>query len=278
MESVSIPLHEGWNLMSFDVMPQDPSIASAFQSIEGLYTEVRSYDGEMTIYRPDLPLETNTLQTVDAYHGYWINMTSDGVLTITGTPIEPGTAIPLMAGNNLVSYWPSSSLPVEEALASIDGLYTEVHGYADQALSYYSSLPPELNSLKTMEPGHGYWINMTEPGLLIYPGPLEEGPTPTPPTTPTAEPTPPPPTATPTPTVNAGADSSISNSYAHTHSYPHPDTHASGRGDHIRIHTTTRALESHLLQRDARGPHHHLRLPSHRGALHRGEEPRWRHA
>jgi len=36
-------------------------------------------------------------------------------------------------------------------------------------LSYYPFLPPDLNTLTTLEPLHGYWINMEQAGTLRYP-------------------------------------------------------------------------------------------------------------
>ena len=83
----------------------------------------------------------------------------------TEEPIE------LCVGYNLVGYFPDSPLPVADALASIDGLYSSVLGFDpdEGAQSFYPDLPAPLNSLQEMEPGRGYWIRMDQAGTLTYP-------------------------------------------------------------------------------------------------------------
>jgi len=167
----TIPLSAGWNLISFDLIPSDPAIAAVLATINGQYSRVMSMDctaGAQSYY-PDLPPVVNTLQTMDPWHGYWIEMTEDATLTVTGTQVAEGTAIALCEGWNLVSYLPDSPQPVSAALQSIDGSYTVVLGWNEGGLSYYPDVPPELNSLRELEPGHGYWIKMTEPVILTYP-------------------------------------------------------------------------------------------------------------
>jgi len=74
----------------------------------------------------------------------------------------------LDAGWNLVSYLPHGSLPVSQALANIDGLYTAVLGFEGGAVSYYPDLDPSYNTLEWMRPGLGYWISMQQAATLQY--------------------------------------------------------------------------------------------------------------
>jgi len=168
----TINLRQGWNLISFDVFPTDPAIASVLSGIAGRYTRVLSFDCNAGTpglsYYPDLPA-LSSLQHMDPYHGYWIYMNSSATLTVQGFEIPDSTPIYLCAGWNLVSYLPESPLPVDVALQSINGLYSVVLGWDNGALSYYPDLPPGLNSLHQMEPGHGYWVKLTAPATLVYP-------------------------------------------------------------------------------------------------------------
>ena len=200
--TVMISLQSGWNLISFNVLPPDENISTILAPIEGLYTVVLGFDGGGLSYYPHLPPSMNTLQTLDPYHGYWIRMNSAGTLSITGDPVPFNTPLSLQSGWNLVSYLPDGSEPVSEALSTIDGLYTVVLGFDGVGLSYYPELPPEMNSLQSLDPLHGYWIRMNSAGTLTYPEPSQI-PTPTPTSTPeeALPPTPTPlATATPTPT------------------------------------------------------------------------------
>jgi hypothetical protein len=166
----SISLEPGWNLFSFNVSPANSDVRIVFASIYGKYRIVESYDGTRTQYDPDMPIEDCTLREVNAYHGYWIDMTEAATLTVSGCLIGPTTPMPLVEGWNLVSYLSTDTLPVAEALASIEGQYTAVLGFDERALSYYPSLPEDMNTLVALEPRHGYWVKMSAAATLVYPG------------------------------------------------------------------------------------------------------------
>jgi len=168
--TVSIRLERGWNLISFDVMPADRDVAAVLSTISGDYSVVETIDGATLSYRPGLPPAENTLRTLDPYHGYWIRMEQVGKLTVTGTPLEPNMPLALSPGDNLVSFLADSPLPVATALSSIDGRYSSVLGYEGKAVSFYPGLPPEINTLQFLSPGHGYLIVMNTGGTLAYPG------------------------------------------------------------------------------------------------------------
>jgi hypothetical protein len=88
---------------------------------------------------------------------------------MVGAKFAEDRAIELDAGWNLVSFLPRQPLAVADALQSIDGQYTAVLGYDHGALSYYPDIDPSFNTLREMEPLHGYWIRMAQAGTLRYP-------------------------------------------------------------------------------------------------------------
>ena len=166
-------LAAGWNLVSFDIMPLDAAVADAFSSISGKYSRVMSFDcdaGAQSFY-PSLPPGLNTLQTIDPWHGYWIEMTQEAHVVVLGIEVPDDTPMDLCTGYNLISYLPNASSAVGTALASIAGNFASVMGFDPVlgALSYYPSLPPVLNTLTSLEPGDGYWIKMTVTDTLTYP-------------------------------------------------------------------------------------------------------------
>lgn len=162
-------MKEGWNLISFPVMPEDPRVAEVLASVAGLYSTVMGYDGRGLSYYPSLPDEFNTLRQLDPFQGYWIKMDGEGVLVVSGYRAVSEIPLALRPGWNLVSYLSPSALPVAEALASIEGKYDAVLGYDGGALSFYPDLPDEFNTLTAMRPGYGYWIRMKTWGSLVYP-------------------------------------------------------------------------------------------------------------
>ena len=95
----------------------------------------------------------------------------------------PGSAneqvIRLSEGWNLISFHLTPSDPaVAAVLASIDGHYNRVISWncTTGAQSYYPDLPAQLNTLQTMTPLHGYWIEMAaDASLTITGAPVAQG-------------------------------------------------------------------------------------------------------
>jgi len=171
----TIILHRGWNLISTRIEPFEPGISSALRNIFGAFTRLLTLDceqGALSFY-PDLPPGLNNLTEVDARHGYWLDASQEVALVVAGVEMPASTPLHLCAGYNLVSYLPGRPLSVVEALRSIDGKYEAVLGFESGigALSFYTDLPPALNSLREMKPGFGYWIKMKEAATLVYPEP-----------------------------------------------------------------------------------------------------------
>jgi len=167
-------LERGWNLFSFDVIPEASEVEAVLASIDGRYSFVEGFEGGALSYYPERlyaaeSLELNTLRTLDALHGYWIKMDEAGTLSVSGTPVSEDTPLDLEEGWNLVSYLGDNALPVNTALSSIDGLYTAVLGYDGEGQSYYPELPQEMNTLEVLSPERGYWVKMTSAATLVYP-------------------------------------------------------------------------------------------------------------
>ncbi len=77
----------------------------------------------------------------------------------------------------LVSYPVQGSRAITEALASIDGRYTSVYAYRGAADPSHpwpffdsSVVPTEINTLKTLQFGRGYWIHVSQPITLYLRG------------------------------------------------------------------------------------------------------------
>jgi len=185
---LDVPLVESWNLMSTYVNPFNTNASVVQLPIAGQYVVIQGFEQEAQSYYPDLPPAVNTLKDVDAEHGYWVKVKeiqghleelrgTGAVATwrFVGTKFAEDRPIPLDAGWNLVSFLPRASMPVTQALQSIEGLYTAVLGFEQGALSYYPDLDPSFNTLHEMKPLFGYWIRMAQAGTLQYPTTTQEG-------------------------------------------------------------------------------------------------------
>ena len=152
-----IPLHSGWNLVSFPLETASTLVENVLSSIAGKWDVVTYYD---TLDHTD-PWKTyrvngthNDLFALDRTMGFWLHATEACNLTVSG--LEPeSTTINLYAGWNLVSYPSLNSLSASDALAGTG---------ADMVAEFISTSPyiqdrSDLSSV-TMEPGKGYWVRV----------------------------------------------------------------------------------------------------------------------
>lgn len=161
-------LSAGWNLISFNVVPEDSDLRTLLLPIAGLYTEVSTIEGETAlVFRPERADELNTLQSIDVLHGYWIRLTDAATLTVQGPPADATAARFLDVGWNLISYLPNAPMSIGAALATLDNSYDEVRGFDVEAMSYFPDLPPQFSTLSVLEPGKGYLIHLTQPAVLF---------------------------------------------------------------------------------------------------------------
>ncbi|NOR60839.1 MAG: hypothetical protein GQ469_09470, partial [Methanosarcinales archaeon] len=160
-----ISLSASWNLISLPLMPEDTSITSVLSPINGNYSIVWEYNANDTAdhwkkYDPGVPFG-NDLTNIEPDKGYWIMMTSDDTLPISGT-VPESTDIDLTTGWNLVGFNSLDSKPIAEALSSINGNYSIVWAYnANDTTDHWKKYDPGVpfgNDLINMEPGRGYWI------------------------------------------------------------------------------------------------------------------------
>ncbi len=122
------------------------------------YSSIRAYD-------PTFPgsgwrayatfRNVNTLSTVDYSTGMWVNITSNSMLALAGS-VRPQFTIQLTTGWNLVGF--PSPLPrlASDALAGVP--YLSVEGFDASAPPYYLR---EYASNESLEPGRGYWIEVS---------------------------------------------------------------------------------------------------------------------
>ena len=169
--TVDLALDRGWNLIALPVQPDDPRPEAVLGGLLGRVRLVLTYgcgEGARTYY-PDLPPALNTLRSLDAWHGYWVQASEPVTLRVSGRPVPADSPLSLCAGWNLVPYLGEGPSEPEAALANLGARWDVVLGYEGQGLSYYRFLPPQVNTLRALQPLHGYWLHLREPATLVYP-------------------------------------------------------------------------------------------------------------
>ena len=160
--SQTLQLNTGWNLISFNIQPNNMNLNSILNPIIGNVIQIKNVKES---FHPAMASYYNTLTNLNINIGYWINVTTATDLYLEGTPIDPAThPINLNSGWNLIPYYPENTLSVDVAMQSISSYVQEVK-YLDQV--YF---PGSINNtLNQMEPGKGYWVKVSQDCNLIYP-------------------------------------------------------------------------------------------------------------
>lgn len=165
----AIDLKTGWNLVSFNLIPNDDKIevilADIFDDVLLVYAWDATEAGSWMRYAP-LAGFGNSLAALDNTMGFWINMKKDATLTVTGTQ-PTSTNIALYKGWNLIGYPVQNAVAIPDALIAIDEKYDLILAYKafdteDPWKLYDPDAPNYANDLATMAPGWGYWIHITE--------------------------------------------------------------------------------------------------------------------
>jgi len=147
----TINLNSGWNLISIPLVPDNNSIQHVFASVN--YTQLFSSNNGWKV-----PTEINNAL------GYWIKAADNHNLTIEGS--DPGNkSINLVSGWNLIGYPNLEARNISLVFNDIN--VTTIFSYEDHILkSYKPDRPENLNSLRVMRPGYGYWVYVNEGGSI----------------------------------------------------------------------------------------------------------------
>lgn len=155
-----IRLGTGWNLISSHLNPDDNTMRSLFSEVESDLAIVQNEQEEA--YDPTS--SNNTLNTWDTNQGYRVYMNSDRTITIDGSKLNSPT-LDLQEGWNLIPFYPSSEMTVENAFASLGNALEMVKDGAGN-----SYIPARgLDEIGTLKPGQAYKVYVSTETSFSYP-------------------------------------------------------------------------------------------------------------
>jgi hypothetical protein len=177
VEQMSLPLAQGWNLLSLPFPGTTPQL---FADILDTLSIAWALDagvapaGKWRSFSPDVPPFLNDLTVIDQTMGFFLFMDQADTLSVSGVAPPLATDIPLAGGRfNLVSYPARAVRPVTEVLAGVAFSIVCTYDSQDQAdpwKCFDPDVPPFLNDLAQMEPGRGYFIFPEADATLHVPG------------------------------------------------------------------------------------------------------------
>ena len=156
-EIQTLSLKAGWNLVSFYVEADDMTPGTVFAPIQDKLLQIKNLTHS---HDPSNPAFLNTLSGLNVKDGYWLKVSEDVSLDVEG-PVPSGASINVKSGWNLVGYPRLSGGAVDSELTSLGSTVVQIKGIER---SYNPSWPSFLNTLRTMAPGSGYWLNVDADG------------------------------------------------------------------------------------------------------------------
>jgi hypothetical protein len=161
-----IPLNAGWNLISTNHIPNDNNMIDIFSSLlPNNLVYVTAFNQGSFMYNPNGPTFLNTLNQFTDGYAYWVKVTSDDTLRITGLTIDPSYKIPLDAGWNLSGYMNTTSQSPNQYLGDLISNNNLVYctSFNQGSTLFNPSGLSFLNTLNSMQRPFGYWIKVNNP-------------------------------------------------------------------------------------------------------------------
>lgn len=170
-------LNGGWsNIAHLDAGAPMPAALNAFPNTwtgalkwDPLKAFLESKGAFRRFYR-STPAYVNDLPSLATYDAIWVDGSTGNVASGNPNP-PPGRTIQLERGWNNVT-WTGASAAVSEALAQLDGKYSQVLQYDNPTrawLSYLPGQPRYLNDFGGLFKLKVYWIYVTTPASLTMP-------------------------------------------------------------------------------------------------------------
>ena len=163
-----IPLGNGWNWLSFNLLFPDNSLDAALAALKNpagdlirSQTDFATYSGSNW---------NGTLTNLGNTTMYIYRTDKPDTIKMLGTLINPlSTSIPLVAGWNWIGYIPNYALPIDDALTSLAAQPGDVIKSQVAFAQYLDDTYAWVGNLKFLQPPHGYQVKLTNPGVLNYP-------------------------------------------------------------------------------------------------------------
>jgi len=173
--NIDIPLQEGWNLVSIPLTPTNKTLPAPLESIDGNYTSIFAYNSsrsgfEWESFVSNRPSFLNVLRDINESRGLWINMSNNDTLAVNGT-VQATTSFMMKKGWNLIGYPALTSQKVTTALENVNETFSIIFAYnasdAGNEWKFYDPTDPS-STLRTMDPGFGYWVNATKDATWTF--------------------------------------------------------------------------------------------------------------
>lgn len=162
-----IQLQNGYQFASTHMIPDNPDLMVLLEDLMNDETLefVRASDGSMLSKIG--PNWVNNIGNWNTTEGYLFKMLEDGMVSFSGSVMDPTTPIPVNSGYMFISYLPQSPM---DALDATESVQDNLIFMRDSNGAMLQKIGPNwVNNIGDMEPGEGYLIKMEANDELVYP-------------------------------------------------------------------------------------------------------------
>ncbi len=169
----TIPLYNGWNIMSFNVSPTDSNMLNIVQPLINSSELVKVIDEAGGIIQ-NIPGSgwLNTIGDMANTEGYYIKVNQNTQLDLTGLLVATPFAIPLSPGWNIMGYPLNQS---QDALSAVQPLIDSslLVKVVDESGGFIQNIPGIgwINTIGNFNAGEGYYIKVTDSAILTLDNP-----------------------------------------------------------------------------------------------------------
>ena len=169
--SLSMPLAEGWNLISFNTLPETPTALALFQPLVSNQSllKVQDESGNSLEYLGALGNWNDAIGTLAFTEGYKVRMSHAENLPVAGNPVSLPLEIPLRAGWNIIGFplpGSANALDVVDPLRNA-GLLVKVMDEAGNSLENLGLFGGWQNQIGDFLPGKGYKVRVSAATSLV---------------------------------------------------------------------------------------------------------------
>jgi subtilase family serine protease len=166
VQTDTILLNTGWNLISFDLLPYDSSLTTIFDEliVDNTLEYVIGFNGGSTFYDANGQPFLNTLTHIDNGYGYWVKVNTADTVVLKGWPMSVADhKIDLNTGWNLAAYVPQTMATPESYYQTLidSSSLTYITGFDNGNQFFNPNGQPFLNTLTHLNNGFGYWVKVS---------------------------------------------------------------------------------------------------------------------
>ena len=180
-QTQSVKLDSGWNLISFQVIPTNPTPASVFGSLGSAFERGFAYNNTSktwTSYQRPANTDANgvvPMEPINVGQAYWIYMNQAvPAWQVSGAPKSTTPAINFSQGWNLIGV-PTGAAQLDEPVNMLSVLAAAGFDY-DTILRWeqglYSKFTPndgDVDDFTVFDPNRGYWVNVKSGSFSLQP-------------------------------------------------------------------------------------------------------------